>query len=335
MALKMTSYYRGSSVPDLPGNDTFHSTALFHIFEGTPGCNPILLTISEDGVVLAKILAVVQHIVRFVPFYIIRRCVAYGSGEYFCEDNQRDSLFNEMLKELTIYAKRMNCFVIEVRNLHSPVSGFASFKQNSFFPVNWMRVRNTFDDDDQEIEQALSPSRRRQVKQALNNGVIVGTAQTEQDIQEFAHMLKLNYLSKIGKHFPAIEFFQQIQQGIKDVHIGESWQRFKIFTVKHQQKIIGGCVCIYSGNTAYVWFSGGMNKTYLRQYPSVMAIWQALKDAKASGYKHLEFMDVGTPFRKHGYRDFVLRFGGETFSTRRWFKFRWRWLNKLCLYLYS
>ena len=335
MALKLTSYYRGSLVPDLPGNNTFHSNALFHIFEGTPGCYPILLTISEDGVVLAKILAVVQRLVRFVPFYSIRRCVAYGPGEYFCENSQREDLFNMMLKEITNYAKRLNCFVIEVRNLSSPVSGFASFKQNSFFPVNWMRVRNTFDDDGQEVEQVFSPSRRRQVKQALKNGAVVGTTQTGEDIQEFAHMLKRNYLSKIRKHFPDIEFFQQIQQGIKNVNIGESWQRFKIFIVRHQQKIIGGCVCIYSGDTAYVWFSGGMNKTHLRQYPSVMAVWQALKDAKTGGYKHLEFMDVGTPFRKHGYRDFVLRFGGEQISTRRWFKFRWRWLNKLCLYFYS
>ena len=336
MALKLTSYYRGSHVPDLPGNNTFHSTALFHIFEGTPGCNPILLTISEDGVVLAKILAVVQPIIRFVPFFTIRRCVAYGTGEFFCKDSQREDLFNQMLKEITNYAYRLNCFVIEIRNLPTPLSGYASFKQNSFFPVNWLRVRNTFDDtNNQDVEQAFNSSRRRQVRLALKNGAVVGTTQTEEDIQEFANMLKLNYLTKIRKHFPAIEFFQHIQQGIKNVDIGESWQRFKIFIVRYQQKIIGGCVCIYSGDTAFVWFSGGMNKSHLRQYPSVMAIWQALKDAKAGGYKRLEFMDVGTPFRKHGYRDFVLRFGGEPMSTRRWFQFRWRWLNKLCLYFYS
>lgn len=334
MALKLTSYYRGSQVPDLPGHDTFHSTALFHIFEGTPGCNPILLTLSDNGVVLAKMLAVVQRIVRFVPFYVIRRCVAYGPGEYFCADDQREVLLNEMLQELTNYARRMNCFVIEVRNLPTPLSGYASFKQNIFFPVNWLRVRNVFSDN-QDIEQFFSPSRRRQVKRALESGAVTGNAQTEEEISEFALMLKRNYQSKIRKHFPAIEFFQQIQQGIKDVNIGESWQRFRIIIVKHQERIIGGCVCIYSGDTAFVWFSGGMNKTHLRQHPSVMAIWQALKNAQAAGYKYLEFMDVGTPFRKHGYRDFVLRFGGEQISTRRWFRFRWKWLNKLYSRLYN
>ena len=334
MALKLTSYYRGSHIPDLPGQDTFHSTTLFRIYEGTPGCNPILLTISEDGVVLGKLLAVVQRIVRFMPFYIIRRCVAYGTGEYFCPNEQRESIFNEMLNELNTYAKRMGCFVIEVRNLSTPLSGYSSFKQNRFFPVKWMRVRNKFAQDNLPVEQDFSNSRRRQVRHATKNGAEAMIAQTGAEIREFALMLKRNYLSKIRKHFPAIDFFQQIQQS--NVALDEqAWQRFKIFIVKYQQKIIGGCVCIYSGDTAYLWFSGGMNKTHLRQYPSVLAVWKALSDAKASGFSNLEFMDVGTPFRKHGYRNFVLRFGGEQISTRRWFKFRWPWLNKLCQKLYN
>ena len=333
MAIKLTSYYRGSHVPDLPGHDTFHSNALFRIFEGTPGCHPLLVTVSEDGQILGKLLVVVQRIVRFIPFYIIRRCVAYGMGEYFCADSQRDALFNEMLKEVTRYANRMGCFVIEVRNLPAPLAGFGIFRQEGYFPIKWLRVRNTFDGS--AIEQSLSTSRRRQVRKGLKNGAILDLADTEAEIKEFALMLKRNYLSKIRKHFPAIEFFQQIQRGIQDVHLGESWQRFKIFIVKHQQKIIGGSVCIYSGDTAFVWFSGGLNKTHLRQYPGVLAVWKALTDAQERGFKHLEFMDVGTPFRKHGYRDFVLRFGGEQISTRRWFHFRWKWLNQLCVRFYD
>ena len=38
---------------------------------------------------------------------------------------------------------------------------------------------------------------------------------------------------------------------------------------------------------------------------------------------------------KHGYREFVLRFGGKQSSTRRWFLFRWEWLNKLLNKIYE
>ena len=56
---------------------------------------------------------------------------------------------------------------------------------------------------------------------------------------------------------------------------------------------------------------------------------------KQRGYRHLEFMDVGLPFRKHGYREFVLRFGGKQSSTRRWFRFRWNWLNRVLIKMYE
>ena len=292
MAIKLTSYYRGSHVPELPGVDTFHSTALFHIFEGTPGCNPLLLTISENGNVLAKILVVVQRIARFIPFYNIRRCVSYGTGEYFCPDDQRETLFNEMLKEITNYARRLNCFVIEVRNLPSPLSGFASFRRNSYFPVNWLRVRNTFTGDEKGIEQSLSQSRKRQIKNAIKNGAEIGTAQTEAEIKAFSLMLKRNYLSKIRKHFPAIEFFEQIQRGIKDVHIGDSWQRFKIFIVS----------CDLIDQFSIHDFH---DPVCCRLYKLMIA---------AGEQDHAREFDQ---------------------AVRRWFKFKWKWLNRLCLLLYS
>mgnify|MGYP000149247402 len=111
-------------------------------------------------------------------------------------------------------------------------------------------------------------------------------------------------------------------------------QQAKIFVVKYKEKIIGGSVCIYSGDDAYLWFSGGMRKTYALQYPGVLAVWKALEDAHQRGFRHMEFMDVGLPFRKHGYRDFVLRFGGKQSSTRRWFRINWSWLNKLLVKFY-
>ena len=40
MPLKLTTYYRGSKVPDLPGTNTFHSTELFRIYEETSGVYP-------------------------------------------------------------------------------------------------------------------------------------------------------------------------------------------------------------------------------------------------------------------------------------------------------
>ncbi len=40
MPLKLTTYYHGSDIPELPGNNTFHSIELFHIYEATRVIRP-------------------------------------------------------------------------------------------------------------------------------------------------------------------------------------------------------------------------------------------------------------------------------------------------------
>lgn len=66
MPLKLTTYYHGSNIPELPGNNTFHSIELFHIYEATPGYTPLLIVASEARKAqVAKLLAGNTKSVRF------------------------------------------------------------------------------------------------------------------------------------------------------------------------------------------------------------------------------------------------------------------------------
>ena len=106
MPLKLTTYYGGNQVPELPGTNTFHSTELFRIYEATPGYAPVLIVASMDGKVMAKLLAAVRTSVRFFPPGIIKRCEVYGTGEYFDDNADRETIFGEMLQRLTDEALR-------------------------------------------------------------------------------------------------------------------------------------------------------------------------------------------------------------------------------------
>ena len=64
MPLKLTTYYHGSDIPELPGNNTFHSIELFHIYEATPGYTPLLIVASEAEKPVAKLLAAVRKSAR-------------------------------------------------------------------------------------------------------------------------------------------------------------------------------------------------------------------------------------------------------------------------------
>lgn len=327
MPLKLTTYYRGSQVPELPGNNTFHSTELFHIYEATPGYTPLLIVASEGGKPIAKLLAAVRKSVRlFLPSFI-KRCEVYGTGEYFDAEVDKEAIFSEMLQHLTNEALR-EAFLIEFRNLENAKFGYKTFRTNHYFAINWLRVCNSLYTPE-PVEEHFSPSRIRQIKKGLKNGAKVREAHTAEEIRAFAQMLNNVYSNKIRRHFPSMDFFQQLEaQMTKD-------QRSRIFIVTYKEKIIGGSTCIYSDNHAFLWFSGGMRKMYALQYPGILAVWYALHDAKQRGYSHLEFMDVGLPFHTHGYREFVLRFGGKQISTRRWFRFRWEWLNRVLIKIYE
>lgn len=327
MPLKLTTYRRGSELPDLPGSDSFHSTDLFRIYEATPGYAPLLIVVSEAERPVAKLLAVVRKSVRLFPPSLIRRCEVYGAGEYFDDSSDKEALFGEMLLRLTQEALH-HAFLIEFRNLDNALFGYKAFRENRYFPINWLRVHNSLHSVE-KVEERFSASRIRQVKKGLRNGATVHEAHTPEEIRRFAHMLHHVYSMKVRRHFPGTDFFQQLENQMVN------GKRGKIFIVTYRNKIIGGSACIYSNDTAYLWFSGGMRKTYALQYPGILAVWKALDDAKQCGYRHLEFMDVGLPFHRHGYREFVLRFGGKQISTRRWFRFRWNWLNRMLTKFYG
>jgi len=48
MPLKLTTYYHGKDIPELPGKNAFHSKELFQIYEATPGYTPLLIVATED-----------------------------------------------------------------------------------------------------------------------------------------------------------------------------------------------------------------------------------------------------------------------------------------------
>lgn len=322
MPLKLTTYYQSCEIPPLPGENTFHSTALFRIYEATPGYRPLLVVATANGHPAAKLLGVVRKGNRLWLPNLLRRCEVFGEGEYFDDTLPREELFGEMLQRLTTEALR-DSFLIEFRNLDNPLFGFKAFRSNHYFAMKWLRVYNSLHSRE-HVEERFGTSRLRQVRKGLKNGAEVGEAHSLEEIRAFATMLHRNYSFKIRRHFPDRSFFEQMEKHLTDVK-----QHSRIFIVRYHDKIIGGSACIYSGSTAYLWFSGGMRKSYSLQYPGILAVWKAMTDAKERGYQHFEFMDVGLPFHRHGYREFVLRFGGKQVSTRRWFRFRWTWLNRL------
>lgn len=326
MLLKLTTYYKSERIPELPGKNLFHSKELFRIYELTPHYKPLMIVGTVNNQPVVKLLAVIRKNSRlFIPSFIYR-CDVVGIGEYLDETIDKEKTFGDILEHLTNEALRSSS-IIEFRNLENALFGYKYFRLNHYFPVNWLRVRNSLHNLNDPAER-ISESRKRQIKKGLANGAEMLEAETQEDIIAFAKMLRKNYSAKIRKHLPDLNFFLLLDKQNALSYIG------KIFIIKYKNKVIGGSVCLFSGENAYLLFSGGMRQSYSREYPGVLAVWKALTYCYENGYKHLEFMDVGLPFKKHHYREFILRFGGRQSSTRRWFRLRINFLNKLLEKIY-
>jgi hypothetical protein len=103
---------------------------------------------------------------------------------------------------------------------------------------------------------------------------------------------------------------------------------------QYREKTIGCSATIFSENDAYLWYSASRRKSFAALHPNAVTFWNTIKAAHAAGCEHIRFMDVGLPFRKNPYRDFILSFGGKEVSTYRWFRISIRWVNALTSWLW-
>lgn len=323
MDIRLTTYYHAKDVPSLPGTNVFHSTALFQALEQTSGYQPVLLVAYEGDKVVGKLLCTTRSYFHITG--LLKKTYVYGTGEYFKSSFRREQIFNEMLTYLTS-TYREKSFLIEFRNLEEPLFGYRYFRQNGYFPIRWLRVRNSI--HHHALDKWMSTSRKRQIQRGLKNGAVMDVARTSDDVYAFFSMLKKYYSSKINQYLPDIGFFLSLFSQPLRCEAG------KIFLIRYKDKIIGGAVCLFSDDSAYLLFSGGMRKSYPLLYPGVLAVWNAMTYARRHGYGHFEFMDAGLPFKKYGFRDFILRFGGRQTSSRRWYRVRWPWLNRLLIKVY-
>lgn len=318
MAIRLTTYEHSKDIPALPGINIFHSTELFKVLEQTPGYRPLLLVASVGNHSVGKMLCITRRSSRLLRFLSVT--YIYGIGEYFSSNIRREEIFNELLAYFTQRFQERS-FLLEFRNLEEPLFGYKYFRQNHYFPIKWLRVQNTLRQD--EITQWMSNSRKRQIARGLEKGAQMEVAQNEEEIREFFAMLKKFYSPKVHRYLPEQEFFLGLTRQTTDRELS------KTFIIRYKGKIIGGSVCLFSGKKAYLMFSGGLRKTYPLLYPGVLAVWNAMHYSMAHGYEQFEFINAGLPFKKYSYRDFILRFGGKQLSSRRWFKLRWPWLNRL------
>lgn len=310
----VTIYRSKSELPHTDDANFFHSSVLFRIYEQTPRMSPCMVTATTaDGVVTAHILAVVRYRFSLFPPYIYGHCRVLGEGVYDMPE-RKDELFGAMLSALTAEMQGRALY-IEFSHLSKKMFGYKQFHDNGYFPVKWMSVHNSL--HSKSPEERVGARTLRRIEHGLRRGAAVSEVSSEDDFAAFMSLMRAHHISKPKRYIPDKRFFR----GLMDSGRG------KLFVTKYKGMTIGCCACAYSEGNAYLWYTAFKRKTFARLHPDAVTVWHAIKTAYAKGCAHIFFMDVGLPFRRNAFREFILRFGGKPESTYRYFRFSMRWLN--------
>lgn len=320
--LTTTIYRKSEELPMLEGANFFHSRQLFELCEQVPRLRPyMVVTTDESGKIVSHMLGVLRYHTLWLPPFLLVHCQVLGEGVYAESTYSRDELFGDMLRALT-QKQSSRTYYMEVSNLSHKMFGYRQLRQNGFFPVNWTSIHNSL--HSHTPEERITKKMQKRIDNAHARGVATEVVTTEEDFMAFSKLLHRHNLLKPRRYIPDELFFKKLMNS-KD---GE------LFVTKYRGKVIGCSAVVFSEGNAYLWYAAYLRKTYLHLHPDILTVWDTIKDAHQRGCQHICFMDVGLPYNKNPFREFILRFGGKEQSTYRWFRFSIRWLNALLAWIY-
>lgn len=315
---------REELLPELDDSNFFHSRQLFRIARLTPRQKPYMAVAqTADGRVLAHLLAIVRYRASLLPPYLYMHCRIIGEGVYSYShgDYTANGLFGMMIDALNSkLVSRM--LYMEVSNLSQKMFAYKELKQRHFFPVHWMSIHNSL--HSHTPEERISEKLQKRIDSAYVKGVITDEVKDNADFKAFMKLLKHHHWLKPKRYIPDEKFFEAVRQG--------GFGRLAV--TRYHGHIIGCSAVVFSQQNAYLWYTAFRRKSYAKLHPDELTLWHAIKDAHSRGCRHICFLDVGLPFSRNPFREFILRFGGKPVSTYRWFRCSIRWINTLLSWIY-
>ena len=316
-AIRVTIYEHADELPALAEGSFFHSRQLMELCQQTPRHKPLMAVArsGDDGQVVGHVLCIVRYRLSWLPPYLYTHARIYGNNGCTAQ------VFGALMEALT---ERQNHRVLymEVSNLSEKMFGYRELRRLGYFHVRWMNVHNSL--HSRTPEERVTSRMRKRIDNAMQRGATTKLVETDEEFRAFTRLLRRHNWLKPRRFLPDDMFFRSLMDS------GHG----RIFITKVHDKVIGCTVCVYSERDAYLWYSASRRKSFAPFHPNAVTFWNTIKDAHARGCEHIRFMDVGLPFRKNPYRDFILRFGGKEVSTFRWFRISIRWVNRLATWLW-
>ncbi len=319
MEFCVQTYYKKEDLPPIEDVNFFHYASSFNWNENISYYKPLMLVVFEDEKPVAAMFALTMRINRFL----------YGSFFKRCYISQQPSFFEEYLPQIEIFDLLMKglvkevggkVFFIEYRNISSAIFGYKGFRDNGFYSVKWISIKNSLQRK-RTIWNQMSVMRKNQINKARRKGIAIEELTSAEKLPEIYKLVEEAKNWKITRRFPPYQYFENFYK----YYILEG--KGKILITRYHDKIIGGIILGFEQEKVYCLYYWGKDKTYQTIHPSVFTIYSAMEMAEENGYQSFDFMDAGFLNKRTGRPRFLLQFGGKQQASRRWYRINWQWLN--------
>lgn len=284
----------------------FQTLEAYRFYTGLSFLETFCLTVENDGRLKGVVVGYVQKDGGKLKQFFSRRAIILGGP--LLADDVSDEELTLLLNRLKQKLKRKAIY-IETRNFNDYSRWKNTFEQCGFgYEPHYDVCVDTSSID--IVNGRLDRNRKRNIKKALENGLIIENKPSDKDLACFYEMLKELYQSKVKLPLFPYEFFSKLRL----------LPSSSFFIAKNVEGILlGGLVCVsLEGRGVYAWYACGEDQTYRSLSPSVMVNYAGICYAAEHGFQRFDFMGAGKPNDGgYGVRDFKLKFGGELMEYGR------------------
>lgn len=286
----------------------FQTEEAYVFFNSLTFLETFAYAVEVDGHLKCVVVGYIQKDGGRLKQFFSRRAIILGG--LLLADDITDEELRAMLNFLKTKLRRKVIY-IEARNFNDYSRWRKVFEECCFsYEPHYNVIVDTSSID--VVNSKLDRNRKRNIKKAVENGVIIDQKPSEADIKSFYTLLDELYKTKVKTPLCPYEFFEKLHKLPSSLFC----------LVKNVEgEVIGGLICItQTGKAVYAWYAcgedGGHNKNL---FPSVMSNYAGICYAAENGFARFDFMGAGKPDDGgYGVRDFKLKFGGQLLDMGRY-----------------
>ena len=285
----------------------FQTREAYLFFDDLSFLEAFAVAVESDGQLKGLTVGYIQKDGGKIKQFFSRRAIVVGGPLLSDEitDEELAFLLSALIKRL-----QRKAIFIEARNFNDYTRWRPVFERLGFGyePHYDVQVDTT---SMELVNSKLDRNRKRNIKKALDNGVVIDENPSADDLRRLYSMLEELYTTKVKTPLFPFEFFEKLRK------IPSS----RFFVAKNAEgQLLGGLVCVALEHRAvYAWLACGDDYNYKSLSPSVMVNYAGVSYAAREGMPRFDFMGAGKPDDGgYGVRDFKLKFGGELVEYGRY-----------------